>query len=155
VKWVRSLKGPLPILFAFLLLFPLLIPVHVLVVSDGHSSRVYYLGDVTVEIDYIHSVGRSEIREVLEANSSGLYAKEMWWKDFGAGLPEDIQYMEDGFYVKKINIPLGKSLDFWFIPINRAKIKVNGETVFAPKIETLMKFRVKRCLLIETLVGRC
>ncbi|WP_084593912.1 DUF1850 domain-containing protein [Palaeococcus ferrophilus] len=152
---MRSLRRPLPLLFAFLLVLPLLIPVHALVVSDGHSSRVYRLGDVRVEIDYIHSVERSEIREVLEANSSGLYAKEMWWKDFGAGLPEDIQYMEDGFYVKKINIPLGKSLDFWFIPLNRAEIKVNGETIFAPKEETLMRFRVKRCPLFETLVGRC
>jgi hypothetical protein len=155
VNRVRSLKRPLPLLFAFLLIFLMLTPVHVLVVSDGHSSRVYHLGDVKVEIDYIHSVERSEIKEVLEANSSGLYAKEMWWKDFGAGLPEDIQYMEDGFYVKRINIPLGKNLDFWFIPINRAEIKVNGETVFAPKIETLVKFKVKRCLLMEILIGRC
>jgi hypothetical protein len=155
VSRVRSLRRPLPILFVFLLLAPLLIPSHALVISDGHSSRVYRLGDVRVEIDYIHSVERSEIREVLEANSSGLYAREMWWKDFGAGLPEDIQYMEDGFYVKKINIPLGKSLDFWFIPVNHAEISVNGELAFAPKNETLMRFRVKRCILLETLVGRC
>ncbi|ASJ06682.1 hypothetical protein A3L08_04785 [Thermococcus pacificus] len=150
------MRGPPPLFFVFLLLAPFLVPTHALVISDGHSSRVYPLvGDVMVEIDYIHSVERSEIREVLEANSSGLYAKEMWWKDFGAGLPEDIQYMEDGFYVKKTNIPLGRSLDFWFIPLNKAEIKVNGETVFAPREETLMRFRVKRCILVETLLGRC
>lgn len=149
------MRGPLPLLFLFLLLVPLLVPSYALVISDGHSSRVYRLGDVRVEIDYVHSVERSEVREVLEANSSGLYAREMWWKDFGAGLPEDIQYMQDGFYVKRIDIPLGKSLDFWFIPLNHAKIKVNGKLAFSIKEETLVKFRVKRCMLFETLIGRC
>jgi len=149
-EWVRSLKSSFLIFFAFLIFS--LIPSHALIVSDGYSSRVYRLGDAKIEIDYIHSVARSEVREVLEVNSSGIYAKEMWWKDVGAGLPEGFKYIKDGFYVKKINIPLGKSLNFWFIPLNKAEIKVNGEIVFAPKEKTLIKFRVKRCILLEILI---
>ncbi|WP_204247197.1 DUF1850 domain-containing protein [Thermococcus celer] len=133
----------------------ILFPVNVLIVSDGNSSHDYILGEKNITIFYIHSVERSEIYEGLKVNRTGIYAVEMKWKDFGAGLPEDIQYMENGYYVKKINIYLGKSLDFWFIPLNRAQISVDGSIIFAPKTETLMKFEVKRCLLIQALLGRC
>ncbi|ASI99840.1 hypothetical protein A3L02_09830 [Thermococcus celer Vu 13 = JCM 8558] len=143
--------------YFFILAFFLMIlfPVNVLIVSDGNSSHDYILGEKNITIFYIHSVERSEIYEGLKVNRTGIYAVEMKWKDFGAGLPEDIQYMENGYYVKKINIYLGKSLDFWFIPLNRAQISVDGSIIFAPKTETLMKFEVKRCLLIQALLGRC
>ncbi|RKX47102.1 MAG: DUF1850 domain-containing protein, partial [Thermotogae bacterium] len=78
-----------------------------------------------------------------------------WWKDFGAGLPEDIQYSENGYYVKKVNIPLGKSLSFWFIPPNHAKISVNEEVILSPTKETLVNFNVKKCPLILAIVRRC
>ncbi|EEB74022.1 DUF1850 domain-containing protein [Thermococcus sp. AM4] len=144
-------------LFFFVLaIIPIfLLPVNCLVISDGTHERVYSLGVHNVTIRYIHSVERSTVIEVLQVNSSGIYAREMWWKDFGAGLPEDIQFMKDGFYVKRIDIPLGKSLDFWFIPLNRARIYVDGHLVLQPKSEALVHFRVERCMLIQKVVGRC
>lgn len=132
-----------------------LFPVNCFVVSDGLHEKVYSAGSHNVTIKYIHSVERSTVIEVLHVNSSGIYAKEMWWKDFGAGLPEDIQFMKNGFYVKKINIPLGKSLDFWFLPLNRAKIYVDGHLEFKPSSDTLIHFQVKKCMLIQKIVGRC
>ncbi|WP_236627003.1 DUF1850 domain-containing protein [Palaeococcus pacificus] len=133
----------------------MILPFNVLIISNGDSSHTYLLGEKTVTISYIHSVQRSEIVEVLKANGSGLYAVEMKWKDFGAGLPEDIQYTEDGYYVKRINIYLGKSLSFWFIPFNQAKIKVGSKLVFAPTEETVMEFKVKKCLFLFAILGRC
>ncbi len=84
--------------------------------ATGIHLMTIFWGEKNITIFYIHSVERSEIYEGLKVNRTGIYAVEMKWKDFGAGLPEDIQYMENGYYVKKINIYLGKSLDFWFIP---------------------------------------
>ncbi|ASJ01851.1 hypothetical protein A3L09_00535 [Thermococcus profundus] len=146
--------------FLFFFLFAVaglgfLFPSYCLSISDGSSERVYPLGDLNVTIDYIHSVERSEVIEVLEVNSSGIYARQMWWKDFGAGLPEDFQTIRNGFYFKEINIPLGKSLDFWFIPLNRARIYVNGRLALKPAGDTLVSFRVERCFLIQKIVGRC
>jgi len=145
-------------LFYFFILAVLLVvffPVNVLIVSDGNLFHDYILGEKNVTIFYIHSVERSEVYEGLKINRTGIYATEMRWKDFGAGLPEDVQYMEKDYYVKKINIYLGKNLEFWFIPLNKAQISVDGSLIFAPKTETLMKFEVKRCLLVQALVRRC
>ncbi len=106
---------------------------------------------LNITIFYIHSVERSPVYEVLRVNSTGIYAIEMKWQDFGAGLPQDFQYIQDGFYVKKIDIYLGKSLDYWFIPENHAKIWVNGVLVFAPVNETLIKFDVENSVLVSTI----
>ncbi|WP_232054700.1 DUF1850 domain-containing protein [Thermococcus sp. 2319x1] len=143
----------------FLFLFPsliiLLFPANVLVISDGVHSHTSFLGEKEIKISYIHSVQRSEIIEELKANKTGLYVTEMWWKDFGAGLPEDLQYLENGYYVKKVNISLGKSLSFWFIPLNHAKISVNEEVILSPTKETLVNFNVRKCPLILVIIGRC
>jgi len=143
--------------FLFLLpfLMILLFPANVLIISDGTHSYVSLLGEKDIKIAYIHSVQRSEIIEELKANKTGLYVTGMWWKDFGAGLPEDIQYSEDGYYVKKVNILLGKSLSFWFIPLNHAKISVNEEVILSPTKETLVNFNVKKCPLILVIMRRC
>ncbi len=137
----------------FLIIF--LIPVTTLVITDENHSYTGILGEKEIEITYIHSVQRSEIVEILKANKTGLYVAEMWWKDFGAGLPEDIQYSENGYYVKKVNIPLGKSLSFWFISSNQAKIAVNKEVILSPTEDILVNFKVKRCPIILILIGRC
>ncbi|HIH73046.1 MAG TPA: DUF1850 domain-containing protein [Thermococcaceae archaeon] len=143
----------------FLFLLPffaiLLFPVDVLIISDGTHSYVGLLGEKDVEITYIHSVQRSEVIEELKVNKTGIYAIGMLWKDFGAGLPEDVQYSESGYYVKKVNIPLGKSLSFWFIPLNHAKIIVNKDVVLSITKEALVNFNVKKCPLILAIMGRC
>ena len=132
-----------------------LFPINALVISDGNHSYVALLGEKEVWINYIHSVQRSEITEILKANKSGFYVTEMRWKDFGAGLPEDIQYTENGYYVKRVNIPLGKDFSFWFIQLNQANISVNNESILTPTTETLVNFEVKRCPLLLAIIRRC
>ncbi len=128
-------------------------PVEKLTISDGSSTHTFLLNDdgINITIFYIHSVEKSPIYEVLKANASGIYAIEMRWQDFGAGLPEDFQYVKDGFYVKKIDVYLGKSLNYWFIPQNHAKIWVNGVLIFTPQKEGLIKFDVEESMLISTI----
>lgn len=141
--------------FLFLLLLPLVFPVKSLVISQGDHSQVFILGDRWLRIEYNHSVEHSEVVEIIEVNSSGMFVREMLWRDFGAGLPEDVQGLKDGYYYKDIDQPLGKSLDYWFIPFNRPKIVVDNTTVIRPKTPGLVHFRIKSCPLVLILMGRC
>jgi len=138
-----------------LLVFAFVFPVHTLVIQDKEASYTTILGTAWMSIEYNHSVEHSEVIEIIEVNSSGMFVRKMLWKDFGAGLPEDIQGMEGDYYYKIVDQPLGKSLDYWFIPFNRAKIIVDNKTVLTPKGPELVHFRVKRCPIILILVGRC
>ena len=141
--------------FFSVLLITAVFPVNSLVITTQSSSHVFPLGRVWMEIEYNHSVEHSEVIELIEVNSSGMFVRKMLWKDFGAGLPEDIQGLENGYYYKLIDQPLGKSLDYWFIPFNRPRIKVNNVTVLKPKTPGLVHFRVERCPLILVIIGRC
>jgi len=143
------------LLFLFPLIIVLLFPVNSLVIKDNESSYTGILGTVWLRIEYNHSVEHSEVVEIIEVNSSGMFVRKMLWKDFGAGLPEDIQGRAGDYYYKLIDQPLGRSLDYWFIPFNRAKIIVNNRTVLRPKGPELVHFRVERCPLILVLIGRC
>jgi len=142
-------------LFAVLIIGVALIPLSSLSIYDDDSHYNALLGDVRVTVEYNHSVEHSEVIEILEANSSGIYVRKMLWSDFGAGLPEDIQGMENGYYYKDVDQYLGKGFDYWFIPFNRARIIVGNRTVLAPKHAELVKFRVKKCPLILIALRRC
>lgn len=110
------------------------------------------LGDYRVAVKYIHSVQRGEVVEVLRVNSSGLYLERVLWRDFGAGLPEDVQYIGNNYYVKEVGAFLGRELEFWFIPLNNAEVFVNGEPLLSLKREALIKFEVKECSLFEVIL---
>ena len=143
--------------FAVILVFLLpFLPVKAVEITVDGESHVYPPGS-TIEISYIHSVERSTVIEVLVANDSGFYAVEMKWKDFGAGLPEDIQNLTDGFYVKKTRDYLGREFRYWFIPINHANITVDGSPVIVNSDggrQIAVDFRIKRVPLIMKLIGR-
>ncbi|ASJ00243.1 DUF1850 domain-containing protein [Thermococcus gorgonarius] len=141
-------------LLVFLIL-SLTLPRKVLIINDGKLEKIYPLGSHLLVVEYVHSVERSRVIEILEVNKSGIYAVGMKWQDFGAGLPEDFQRWNGEWYEKKISIPLGKSLDFWFIPLNQANISVDGSLALAPRSDTLVKFEVKSCPLLLTTLRRC
>ncbi|CAD5243822.1 DUF1850 domain-containing protein [Thermococcus camini] len=143
--------------FAVVLTFFLLfLPVKAVEITVDGESHIYPLGS-TIEISYVHSVERSPVVEVLVANDTGFYAVEMRWKDFGAGLPEDIQNLTDGFYVKKTRDYLGREFRYWFIPINHANITVDGSPVIVNSDggrRIIVDFCIKRVPLIMKLIGR-
>ncbi|WP_199920005.1 DUF1850 domain-containing protein [Thermococcus piezophilus] len=135
----------------FIILF---LPVKAVEISFDGGVHFYPPGS-TIEITYIHSVERSTVVEVLVANTSGFYAVEMKWKDFGAGLPEDIQGTVGDYYVKHVSDYLGEDFSYWFIPLNHVNITVNGSPVLnSPEKALLVNFRIKRVPLILTLIGR-
>jgi len=147
------LKRAFLVLFLLAILFS--VPINAFVIWDKEESCVFPLGEVWLRIEYNHSVEHSRVIEIIEVNSSGMFVRKMLWKDFGAGLPEDIQGIEGDYYYKLIDQPLGKSLDYWFIPFNRAMIMVNNKTVLTPKGPELVHFRVKKCPLLLVTIGRC
>ena len=142
-------------LFLFILLLLMGFPLKSLVISQSGHSQVFILGDKWLRIQYNHSVEHSEVIEIIEANRRGMFVREMLWGDFGAGLPEDIQGLKDGYYYKKIDQPLGDSLDYWFIPFNRPEIIVDNETVIVPRTPGLVHLKIKTCPVILVLIRRC
>ncbi len=83
----------------------------------------------TVSVEYVHSVSLTKVIDVYEVNESGIYALEERWQQFDAGQPLDFQRVENGYFVKKLDEYLGESWEYWFIPLNDAKVRVNGKLV--------------------------
>ncbi len=135
-------------------LIVLLFPVSAVQVSYGGKAYIFPAGS-KIKINYIHSVERIEVVEVLVGNSSGFYAIGMEWGDFGAGLPEDIQGEKNGNYYKHCNDYLGKNFQYWFIPMNNVNITVDNVAVLrSPKRPLLVNFSIKRVPLIVMIIGR-
>jgi hypothetical protein len=52
------------------------------------------------------------------------------WQSFGYGLPDEYDRFEDGFYVRSMDIGLGRRLDYWFLPLNDVRIAIGEQTLF-------------------------
>ncbi|ASJ08805.1 hypothetical protein A3L11_06025 [Thermococcus siculi] len=139
-----------------ILLLVLFIPVEAVEIDFDGYSHLYPPGS-RIEISYIHSVERSTVIEVLVANESGFYSVEMRWMDFGAGLPEDIENLTGGFYVKRTHDYLGRGFSYWFIPLNHANVTVNGSPLLVDSDggrSVVVNFRLRRVPLVMRLIGR-
>lgn len=135
-------------------LIALLFPVSAIEVSYEGKDYVFPAGS-KIKIDYIHSVERIEVVEFLIGNSSGFYAVGMEWRDFGAGLPEDIGGEKNGNYYKHCDDYLGKSFQYWFIPINHVNITIANVTILrSPRKPLLVNFSVKKVPLIVMMIRR-
>lgn len=145
-----------PFLF-FLLFFILLFPVSVIGVEFNGNICYYPLGsNSTLEISYIHSVSLTKVVDVYRISKDGIYAFQERWQDFLAGQPTDFNYREGQFYVKNLNKFLGKSWEYWFIPVNNVTVKINGKVVFAQlEKEGIMKIEVKKIPIFLIISRRC
>lgn len=141
--------------FPFLLLsIFLLLPINILEVNFDNTVKYFpYLDELPITIKYDHSVERGEVIEILEVNKRGVYVLEMRWQNCGAGLPEDFTSIEDNYYVKRPNKCLGKSLTYWFIPLNNVEIKVGDSTLlYHPNSEVKISFTLETMPIIEFLL---
>lgn len=141
--------------FLFLLLsIFLLLPINSLEVNFNNTVEYFpYFNKLPITIKYDHSVERGEVIEILEVNKRGVYVLEMRWQNFGAGLPEDFTSIEDNYYVKRPNKCLGKSLTYWFIPLNNVEIKVRDRTLlYHPNSEVKISFTLETMPIIEFLL---
>lgn len=140
--------------FLFFPLILLFFPINILEVNFNNTVKYFpYLNELPITIKYNHSVERGEVIEILEVNKRGIYVLEMKWQNFGAGLPEDFTSIEGDYYVKRPNKYLGKSLTYWFIPVNNAEVKVSHRILlYHPNFEVKISFTLKTMPLIEFLL---
>ena len=136
--------------FILVILSATLYPLDVLVVEfNGKSCYLILDHNFTLSVEYIHSVSHTKVVDVYMVDDTGIRAVEERWQQFDAGQPLDVQCVRDGFFIKKLNVSLGKSWQYWFIPLNRAKVLVDGNIVFVqPAEEGVLKLEVKQIPVI-------
>lgn len=138
-----------------LIILTLAFPVNALSVTVDNNTKEYTAiwGNKTIKVDYIHSVQRSKCIEIIEANNKRLQLKRKYYKDFGAGLPTFFDEKEDGYYIKYYERDLGTSFEYFFIPLNEVKIKIDGNTIYKnPEERIEVRFNVEKASLIKTLM---
>ena len=121
------------IVIPLLLLLVLCAPVPVVQVAADDGSpvrRCLFAGPTVVTVSYVHSVERTPVLETYVARLAGLRLGEVRWQSFGAGLPDEYDAREDDFYVRRMDVELGRRLDYWFLPLNQVQISVGERLVF-------------------------
>ena len=133
-----------------------LVPVDTLVIK--FNEKVCYVplnSNFTLTVRYTLSVSLTKIVDVYRVDKKGIYAIQEKWQQFDAGQPLDIQRIEDGYFVKNMNVYLGKSWQYWFIPLNNATVEINGKVVFVqPEEEGILRFEIEKVPAILTIIGR-
>ncbi len=140
-----------------LLLIVLVFPVNVLEIDSKEGVvKCPLFSPVKVEISYTHSVSLTKVIDTYKVSKDGIWAIEERWQQFDAGQPLSFQRVKNGFFVKRLNMYMGKSWRYWFIPLNDVSVKVDGKLVLSHmKKEGILQFGVKRVPLITVLFGRC
>jgi len=140
----RTVRHVLPLL----LLLTLFLPVWVVEITAGASlptQRRWLRDDVSVIVGYVHSVEKTWVEETYVVDSDGLRLTRMRWQSSGAGLPDEYDFHAEGFYVRELDVDIGRVLDYWFLPLNQAEISVEGTVVFrGPDSPSHVVVRVRR-----------
>ena len=135
----------------------LMLPASLLeVAADGetHSEVLSPFGATSVTLSYVHSVEKTLVEEEYDVRPSGIVMREMAWQAFGAGLPDKYDECVDGRYVKHMETRLGKTLSYWFLPINDVRLDIGASRVFeGPARESTMTLSVRRLPMIACVVA--
>jgi hypothetical protein len=129
-------------------------PVDTLVIEFNEKECYVPLNsNFTLTVRYTHSVSLTKVVDVYRIDETGIYAVQERWQQFDAGQPLDVQRIEDGYFVKNVNLYLGKSWRYWFIPLNNATVEVDGRVVFVqPEEEGILRFEIKKVPAILTII---
>lgn len=138
-----------------LLLVPLLIalclPVLVVEVRTDSARSAWRLcpcDGIGVSVRYVHSVERTWVEEHYQAGRDRLRLNLIRWQSSGAGLPAEYDYYADGYYVREMDVEVGRVLDYWFLPLNDVEVSVGGDVVFrGPDRPSRVTVRVRNVLL--------
>jgi len=143
--------------FLLLIIIMLFFPVSVIGIEFNDTRCYYFLSsNSTLEIDYTHSVSLTKVVDTYRVSKDGIYAFQEKWQEFLAGQPTNFDYRAGEFYVKNLNIFLGKSWEYWFIPVNNATVKLDGKVIFIqPKEEGIMKIEIRRAPILVIISRRC
>ncbi|MCD6419227.1 MAG: DUF1850 domain-containing protein, partial [Synergistetes bacterium] len=118
-------------LWLLLVVVPI-IPVNVFEVGSREGVvRCLLLHPLKVQISYTHSVSLTKVIDTYRVSKEGIWAIEERWQQFDAGQPLNFQGIKNGYFVKKLNMYMGKSCRYWFIPINDVSIRVEKKVVLS------------------------
>ncbi len=118
--------------FLIIAALALLMPVSVVDVGTEPGGRLAseWLGyEVTIEVSYVHSVEMTRVLEGYAVDADGIRLMSMEWESTGAGLPDSYDSWEEGGYVTRGRLDLGKRLAYWFLPLSDPVIRVNDRIV--------------------------
>ena len=122
--------------------------------KEGTFYCPLFSSTITMIISYTHSVSLTKVVDIYKVNSKGIWAVEEKWQQFDAGQPLDFQKAENGFFIKKLNMFMGKEWKYWFIPLNNVSIRMNSDfIVHDMKREGIVDFAVVKVPLISILAG--
>ena len=144
-------------LFLFLVFLLFFFPVNTLEIRFNEKTVCYspILSTLTLKVRYKHSVSLTNVVDVYRINESGLSAVQERWQEFEAGQPMEGR-IEDGYMVKDMNLQLGKSWEYWFIPLNNVTLELNDKRInFKPDEEGIMQFRVEKNPVLVPLLRWC
>lgn len=134
-----------------------LFPINTLEIRFNENTVCYspILSTLTLEVNYKHSVSLTNVVDVYKVDGSGISVIQERWQEFEAGQPMDGRF-ENGYLVKDMNLYLGKSWEYWFIPLNEVSVEVDEKEInFKPEEEGIMQFRVVRNPLLVPLLRWC
>lgn len=134
-----------------------LLPIKLLEVKTEEGTYLCSLfcnSDVILVLTYIHSVSLTKVIDKFRITRDGIWAIESRWQQFDAGQPIDFNRTENGFFVKEMNLFLGKEWTYWFIPLNKVSIKLNEKYIVKNmEKEGKVRFNLRRMPLILTLLS--
>lgn len=140
----------------FLILLTLL-PIELLEVRTEEGTYVcslFFNSDITLTLTYTHSVSLTKVVDKFRITKDGIWAIESRWQQFDAGQSIDFTRVEDEFFVKDMNLFLGKEWTYWFIPLNKVSIKLNEKCIFQNiEKEGKVKFYLKRKPVVVILLS--
>lgn len=132
-----------------------LLPISILEVRTEEGTAfcsLFFNSEIILKVSYTHSVSLTQVIDTYRIDRKGIWAIEERWQQFDAGQPIDFDEIETGFFIKKLNMLLGREWSYWFIPINKVSIVLNNEYIFRDiEREGKVVFRIKKIPLIITL----
>lgn len=134
-----------------------LFPINALEIKFNDKTVCYspIISNLTLTVDYKHSVSLTKVIDVYRVDGSGISAVQEKWQQFDAGQPLEAQ-VENGFFVKNMDMYLGKSWEYWFISLNNVTIGLNGKVIFSnPGEDGIVQFRVLKTPAIIALFRWC
>jgi len=140
--------------FVFLFVF---FPINALKIEFNEKTICYspIVSSLTLTVNYKHSVSLTRVVDIYQVNESGITAIQEKWQQFEAGQPLEAN-VDNGFFVKNMNMYLGKNWEYWFIPLNNVTIGLNGKAVLSGlKDEGKVRFEVLKIPTIIALSRRC
>ncbi|NJE06002.1 DUF1850 domain-containing protein [Thermococcus sp. M36] len=130
------MKKPFIFLLALLAVALAMYPFPAVGIAFNGTECYYPLrGQTVLEVSYTHSVSLTKVIDVYRISNRGIYFTMEKWQEFLAGQPMDFDYRDGEFYVKLADRFLGKSWEYWFIPLNNFTVKIDGSSVFIQPAE--------------------